>query len=95
MTIPFQTEWNNLIPFQLEWIGHSIPDGMAIPIRPDWNATLLIILRNMLPVPLTNKLVDFIKFGWRNSRFISNKVKFNPKTNEHLSRWTQMIGCLG
>ena len=52
MTIPFQTEWNDLIPFQLEWNGHSIPDGMAIPIRPDWNATLLIILRNMPPGPV-------------------------------------------
>ena len=50
--IPFRTEWNEVIPFQLEWIGHSIPDGMAIPIRPDWNAPLLIILRNMPPACL-------------------------------------------
>ena len=38
-------EW----PLHSRQNGHSIPDRMGIPIRPDWNATLLIILRNMLP----------------------------------------------
>ena len=47
MTIPFQTEWNDLIPSQLDWNELSIPTGLGIPMPPDWSATLLIILRNM------------------------------------------------
>ena len=42
MTIPFQTEWNNLIPCQPDWNELSIPTGLGIPIRPDWSATLLM-----------------------------------------------------
>ena len=41
------TEWNDLISFQPELKELSIPTGLEIPIWPDWNATLLILLTNM------------------------------------------------
>ena len=47
MAIPFQTEWNDLIPIQPDWNELSVPTRLGFPIRPDWSATLLIILRNM------------------------------------------------
>ena len=49
MTIPFQTEWSDLIPFQLDWNELSIPTRFGIPIQPDWSDTLLIIFRIMPP----------------------------------------------
>ena len=51
MANPFQLEWNEVIPFCLDWNGHSIPagmessfhsgwNGMAISFQPEWNDSI-------------------------------------------------------
>ena len=91
MDFPFQTEWNDFIPFQLEWNGHSIPDGMAIPIRPDWSATLLIILRNMRPGTISKSTVSVKQSNRRRRR----SGRYNDRSHYVcIPGWLDAYSCL-